>query len=87
MKPCDWTIIAHSMLGAGYGVEDIAIKATALGMRTTPDMVRNEVSRLRSEGWLMEVLFPMWRESHGIRKDERSGDHQQEKQAEASDPI
>lgn len=65
------------MLRAGYGVEDIAIKLTEHKTNTSPDMVRMEVRRLRDNGNLMPVLgLGQKGKPHGIRKDERSGDHQ-----------
>lgn len=76
MNQPDWKTVVHTMLGAGYGVEDIAIKATELKMKTTPDTVRDEVSRLRESGRLKAVLFPRWRKKNGIRKDERGGDRE-----------
>jgi len=76
------------MLRAGFGVEDITIKIRRMGLHISDTIVRNEVSMLRESGELMSVLALEWR-SHGkvIRKDERSGDHQQEKPPEEGDHL
>jgi len=76
------------MLRAGFGVEDITIKVRKMGLHISDTIVRHEVSMLRESGELMNVLALEWR-SHGkaIRKDERSGDHQQEKPPEEGDHL
>lgn len=51
-----WQMLVHGMLRAGFGVEDIALRATKRGLRTTADQVRNEITILRNEGRLLEVL-------------------------------
>lgn len=80
--------LIHSMLRAGFGVEDITIKVRKMGPHISDTIVRNEVSRLRESGELMNVLALEWR-SHGkaIRKDERSGDHQQEEPPKEGDHL
>jgi len=51
-----WMGMVHRMLGVGLGVEDVAVRATRCGLRTTADQVRNEITILRNEGRLLEVL-------------------------------
>lgn len=51
-----WQVLVHGMLGAGLGVEDIALRVRHMGLRTTADQVRNEITILRNEGRLLEVL-------------------------------
>lgn len=80
--------LIHSMLRAGFGVEDITIKVRKMGLHISDTIVRHEVSMLRESGELMNVLALEWR-SHGkvIRKDERGGDHQQEEPPEEGDHL
>jgi len=51
-----WQMLVHGMLGAGLGAEDIALRVRHMGLRTTADQVRNEITILRNEGRLLEVL-------------------------------
>ena len=60
--------LIHSMLRAGFGVEDITIKVRKMGLHISDTIVRHEVSRLRESGELMNVLALEWR-SHGKTPD------------------
>ena len=80
--------LVHSMLRAGFGVEDIEIKIRKLGLHISQSSIRGEIKHLRENGDLMGVLALKWR-SHGkaIREDECSGDHQQEEPPEEGDQL
>ncbi len=63
MEPCTeewdevWRRVVHDALRRGFGVEDIAVILRRRRMRhATVKAVRAEVSLLRAEGKLMEVL-------------------------------
>lgn len=51
-----WQMLVHGMLRAGFGTEDIAVRVNDMGRYTTADQVRNEITILRNEGRLLEVL-------------------------------
>lgn len=80
--------LIHSMLRAGFGVEDIEIKVRKMGLHISQSRIRAEISQLRQSGELMNVLALKWR-SHGkaLRKDECSGNHQQEEPPEKGDQL
>lgn len=80
--------LIHGMLRAGFGVEDISIKVSSMGLYTSETHVRMEVARLRRDGRLMDVLALKWRRSgKAVREDECSGDHQPQEQASEGDKF
>jgi hypothetical protein len=85
-----WRSAANVLLGEGYGVEDIAIKMQRMGVKSDTryleEFLRDHVQVLRSDGRLRSILKLNRRRRVGaVRKDERSGDHQQAEPPEEGD--
>lgn len=51
-----WGEAVRTFLAAGFGVEDIAVKLSVAGVKTTAAEVRREVEIYRHEGRIREIV-------------------------------
>lgn len=51
-----WGEVVRTLLTAGLGVEDIAVKLSVAGVKTTAAEVRREVEIYRHEGRIKEIV-------------------------------